>query len=464
MMKDRQAAAEDLFQEGCGHMAAGRDEQASTCFEEVLALAPWLAEAHTNLGLLRERNGDPAAAEEEYRAALTINPENSHCLLNLGALLTARKRFAEAETACRAALELDPAAPEAWCNLGVLQACRKQETEAEQSYRTAINLMPDYRLAHFNLSYLLLRQGRFEEGWRAFEERDWYGHFERLFPFPRWSGESPAGKALLVCIDGGHGDMLQFCRYLSILEARGTGRIGLICHPGLVSLLGQLLPPGHVYPLGNDIPDLGWDWWTPILSLPHHCGTRLESIPATIPYLRPDRTLQARREAVLAAACSPGDLRVGLVWRGSPQFENDADRSIPSLEILEPLGCIPGVRFFSLQKGAGEEQAAAPPAGLPLVNLAPLIDDFSDTAAIAASLHLIISVDTAAAHLAGAIGIPCWLLLPEYKTDWRWLTDREDSPWYPGVMRLFRQSPEKGWPEVIDRVQTALDTLAAGRR
>jgi hypothetical protein len=150
-----------------------------------------------------------------------------------------------------------------------------------------------------------------------------------------------------------------------------------------------------------------------------------------------------------------------LAWKGNSLFENDADRSLPSLDVLAPLGAIAGVNFVSLQKGAGEDEAAQPPGGMRLIDLGARLEDFADTAAVVTSLDLVICVDTAIAHLAGALGKPCWVLLPAYKTDWRWLTDRTDSPWYPGIMRLFRQSTMGNWADVVAEVASALGRLAA---
>jgi hypothetical protein len=215
------------------------------------------------------------------------------------------------------------------------------------------------------------------------------------------------------------------------------------------------------------IPASGWDVWTPPLSLPCHCCTRLESIPADLPYLRADPQKAAHWRSLLAADAAVDPhlrplLRVGLVWQGNPRFENDADRSLSSLALLAPLWTVAGVRFYSLQKGAGEDEAAlSAPAGLPLADLGPAIDDFADTAAIVDNLDLVICVDTAIAHLAGALGKPCWLLLPDYKTDWRWLAGRSDSPWYPGVLRLFRQPAGGDWAPAIDAVRVALHERVA---
>jgi len=253
--------------------------------------------------------------------------------------------------------------------------------------------------------------------------------------------------------------MIQFCRYANVLKARGVARISLICHPPLTSLFSTLAGADQVISFDEQLPDGEWDFWTPPLSIPFHCRTRLDSIPAALPYLAADPD-KVRAWSVAMGDTLPGTLRVGLVWKGNSRFENDAERSLQSLATLAPLGAVPGTTFFSLQKGAGEDEADSPPAGLALVDLGSRIRDFADTAAIVAQLDLLISVDTAAAHLAGALGKPCWLLLPDYMTDWRWLDGREDSPWYPGVMRLFRQPRGGGWAATVATVAAALRALA----
>ncbi len=456
-------SAEALFFEGNRLMAAGDAREAEARFREAIGLLPDFAEAHANLGLLLDQAGRPDEAEQRYRQAIRLDPDCGQIHLNLGALLAGRKRFEEAEAAYRRALELMPGSPAAWSNLGVLQACRKQEEAAELSYRKAMELDPDYRLACFNLAYVLLRQGRYEEGWRCLEKRDWYAQLEKLLPCPRWQGEPLAGRSLLIGFEAGYGDMIQFCRYAAILKAQGAVRIDLICHPALKNLFTTLTGVDAVYPFDDPLPPSEWDFWTPPLSIPLHCRTRLDSIPRDLPYLHADAERAERWSAVLSAECAPADVRVGLAWKGNPRFENDADRSLPGLATLAPLGTITGVRYFSLQKGAGEEEAANPPAGLPVVNLGPQLSDFADTAAVVANLDLVICVDTAVAHLAGALGKDCWVLLPDYKTDWRWLSGRTDSPWYPGVMRLFRQSRMGDWASVVVKVGVELQRRAVGQ-
>jgi Tfp pilus assembly protein PilF len=455
MSQDRKRA-EALFFEGNRLMAAGDASAAEACFREAIELAPDFAEAHGNLGLLLDRAGRLDEAEHHYRQSIGLDPDCGQIRLNLGALLAGQKRFDEAEAAYQQAIELMPGSPAAWSNLGVLQACRKQEEAAELSYRTATALDPDYRLAYFNLAYLLLRQGRYEEGWPCFEKRDWYEQLEKRLPCPRWQGEPLAGRSLLIGFEAGHGDMIQFCRYARVLKGEGAARIAVICHPALKTLFATLRGVDAVHAFDETLPPSQWDFWTPPLSIPFHCRTRLDSIPEELPYLRAEPERARGWSAMLCAQCEPDDLRVGLAWKGNPKFENDADRSLPGLRTIESLGTVAGVRFFSLQKGVGEDEAANPPPCLPVANLGPQLADFADTAAVVANLDLVICVDTAVAHLAGALGKDCWVLLPDYKTDWRWLDGRADSPWYPGVMRLFRQPRMGDWGSVVAEVDAAL--------
>jgi Tfp pilus assembly protein PilF len=450
------AAAERLFLEGNRHMADGDAQRAEWCFREAIRHVPDLAEAHANLGLLLDQGGRQIEAEIHYLHAIVCNPDLGQNHLNLGALLAGQKRFEESEAAYRRALQLIPDSASAWSNLGVVQACRKQEAEAEQSYRVALELDPCHQSARFNLSYLLLRQGRFEDGWRCLEARDGYAVLQNSVECPRWRGEPLDGKSLLIGFEAGHGDMIQFCRYTTVLKARGARTIAVICHPALKTLFATLDGLDAAIPLDEGLPVFDWDFWTPPLSIPFYCETRLDTIPARLPYLRADEERRKYWSSRMAGDSVPGDLRIGLVWKGNPRFENDADRSLPNLDMLIPLGSISGVRFFSLQKGAGEDDATNPPAGLPLVNLGPQIQDFAEAAAIVANLDVVICVDTAIAHLAGALGKTCWVLLPDYKTDWRWLSGRSDSPWYPGVMRLFRQSRMGDWTTVIAELCAAL--------
>jgi len=446
---------EALFQQASQQLARGEAAAAEVLLRDLLRAAPDLPEAHANLALLAERRGDTGAAETAYRHALSLAPELHQARLNYGLLLLDARRNSEAEQQFQSVLKQAPTNAAAWGNLGLLHALDKREAAAEQCYRTALHLAPEHAASRFNLACLLLRQGRYEEGWRALEARDWYAALERELAMPRWQGEPLAGKAILIGPEAGHGDMIQFCRYAVELKAAGARRVCVLCHPPLARLFRTLSGIDEAIALGESVADAHWDYWTPPLSLPERFATRLAAIPAPLPYLHADpiaSTAWARRLGRAAGK------RIGLVWKGNPRFENDSERSLPSLDLLAPLGRCPGLSFFSLQKGAGEEEAANPP--FPLLDLAPEIGDFADTAAIVANLDLVIAVDTAVAHLAGALGTPCWVLLPDYKTDWRWLAERQDSPWYPGVVRLFRQPAGGGWSPVIDAVATALGELA----
>jgi len=450
---------ESLFAQGSHALQAGDPHAAAKCFQQVIQLFPDLAEAHGNLGVAREAQGDRSGAERAYRQALRLDPEHLQMQLNLGALLVLQKRFEEAATLYGTLIHQHPEAPSAWCNLGVLHTCRQEEELAERCFRTALDLDATYAKARFNLSYLLLRQGRMLEGWPALEARPWSLDLDAKIPAPRWRGEPLAGQSLLIGCEGGYGDWLQFVRYVPILKAMGAGRIGIVCQPTLTRLFTGMPELDAVVAVGDVVPP-GWDLWTLPLSLPHLCQSRVESLPASIPYLH------ATTEDIAAwrARLPDARLRIGLAWKGNPAFENDADRSLSSLTALAPLALVEGIQWVSLQMDRGQEELAQVPAGMRIFDPSPWIRDFADTAALMSHLDLVLSVDTAAAHLAGALGRPCWVLLPHYKTDWRWFRGREDSPWYPRSMRLFRQAQASDWRPVIEAVALALQSFEPQRQ
>ena len=437
-------------------MDAGDVARAESCLRQAIQTAPEFAEAHANLGLLLDRQGSSADAETYYRQSIQLNPSLSESHLNLGVLLAKYKRFNEAESAYRQAILHKPHSPAAWSNLGVLLACLKQEEEAEQCYRTALFLDEPYATARFNLSYLLLRQGRFEEGWHCLESRKYDEALLAYFTCPRWQGEALLNKSIVISYVAGHGDAIHFCRYAAVLKTLGARSITLVCHPALKVLFAELKDVDSVISFDESLAESNYHFWTSLLSLPYYCKTDIDSIPANIPYLHAPSNLVEK----WATRLPEKTLRVGLVWKGSTLFDNDADRSLPSLEVLAPLWRIPGITFISLQKGSGESESASPPGGLKLIDLGPELHNFAETAAVISQLDLVICVDTAVTHLTGALGKPCWVMLPEYKTDWRWLKNRTDSPWYPNVMRLFRQTTIGDWSTVVEQLVDALAIIS----
>ncbi|OBV40048.1 tetratricopeptide repeat protein [Janthinobacterium psychrotolerans] len=421
-------------------LAAGDAPGAEAAFQLALQADPDHVFALSNLAWMREQQGLLEDAEGYYLRALALVPDDIHLLQNLGALLMRLRRPVEAERIDRRVLALAPELPSAWSNLGALLAAVQRETEAERCHRHAIALDGNYANARYNLSYLLLRQGRLPEGWRMLEARPQPTAFGDYFHFPRWHGEPLARKSILICPEAGMGDMLMLCRYASVLRQQGAARISILCHAPLKTLLRTMADIDEVIAIGEAVAAESWDYWAPVLSLPGLCETTLDTIPSSAAYLH------AQTPALhdWAGRLPPARLRVGLAWKGNAQFENDASRSLPSLDALAPLGAVEGIQFVSLQKGAGENETCA---ALTLAGGAALAD-MADTAALIANLDLVISVDTAVAHLAGALGKPCWLLLPDYLPDWRWFSGRLDTPWYAS-MRLFRQPAIGGWAPLI---------------
>ncbi|MBF0126820.1 MAG: glycosyltransferase family protein [Magnetococcales bacterium] len=430
--------------------AAGEVTEALALAERLLPLDdrdPFLwnlaAVCHRRLG-----HGERAASR--WLEALRLKPDFVEACNNLGSLLAEEKRYAEGERFFRQALAIRPDHADAWYNLAILLTETRRHAEAEGAYLRALEREPGHMDARYNLGLLRLSQGRFAAGWPLHESRyhpDKSGRqsMPLSVSFPMWRGEELTGRRVLVIPEQGYGDQLQFCRYLALLKARGVTCLTLVCPPLLQSLFATLPGVDRVVAQTGSGVCPPHDYWTFLLSLPLHLG----GVPATLPYLFPSRERVAHWNGRLFQGAG---LRVGLVWKGSPTNSNDAHRSLPGLEVLAPLWSVPGVRFISLQKGNGEAQAVCPPPGQPLLNLGGGIRDFADTAAIVSLLDLVIGIDSAVVHLAGALGKPCWVMLSACGTDWRWMHDRADSPWYPGVMRLFRQDRPDDWSGVVEAV------------
>ena len=487
--------------------AQGRDDEALACYQAAADDGSADARCWVGLGVLCAGGRRLAAAEAAYRSALALQPDDVAALTNLGLVLEQLRRLDEAEACQRRALALAPGLADLHNHLAGVLARRPDaghEAEAERHYREAMRLAPQdarhrsnlgallYDLgrvqeaeqvlraavaqapglasAQINLGHLLLSMGRLPEGFAHAAQS--YALLPPAavvpgFPEPvppgvarQWTGQPLQGQRLLVWPEQGHGDQLQFCRYLQLVRAQhGPAQITYASTASLLGLMRSVAGADRHIALQEAPAALAThDFWVPLQNLPLLCGTRLETVPAETPYLWPAPADVAR----WAPRLPPAPLRVGLVWRGNPRHDNDAERSLPGLATLAPLWQVPGVAFVSLQKWAGEEEGRQPPAGQPLVHLGSAIVDFSDSAAILAQLDLLISVDTAGCHLAGALGRPCWVLLPAYRVDWRWLRGRADTPWYPRT-RLFRQDRRGDWAGVVEQVRQALVDWRQGR-
>ena len=502
------------------HIAQGQIQAASDCFQRVAELLPQSAEIHHRLGKTQERLGDWESATASYRRALALQPDTPDIHGSLARLQCKQGAYAEAAESCRCALALDPNQHEICTQLGNTLTDLGNYGAAVEAYRRALTLKPDSAEAVYGLGYFFerkgdlasaadsyrnalklnprlgsaylhlgvvchlqgdvgkaleccdqlqkldpesaevraflalihLQQGNFRLGWSEYEER-WgtsYGlRFRRKFLQPLWKGEPLKGSRILLHAEQGLGDTLQFVRYVPLVAARG-GRVVLEVQPRLHRLLTPTPGATEVICRGEVHPEV--DWQCPLMSLPLAFATESNTIPAKIPYISPDPAqVEAWRQRL------PGNsLRIGLVWAGSPLHPHELWRSIP-LEQLAPLTKLEGTTFYSLQMGAPAGQVKQLGDRVRLVDLQDEQKDFADTAAIVASLDLVISIDTSVAHLAGAMGKPVWVLLSK-SPDWRWFLDREDNPWYP-TSHLFRQSTLGNWQDVVIRVERKLREL-----
>ena len=437
---------------------SGDLQAAAGCFERVLVLQPELPTAYYNLGKAYTMQDRFEEAMDCYRRALQFDPGLADAHTNLGDLFIKLGQPEQAEASLQQAARLQPQNADYQFNLATFYKEQLNLGKANQYYEQAIRLKPEYAAAHWNKSCVLLLSGNFPEGWQEhrwrFQNQYEIKRFQLpVFSQPRWQGESLEGKRILVYREQGIGDTLQFVRYLPLVKARGAYTI-FACQQSLLDLLEDVSGIDNLQLFSEGLAtEVDFDYHCPLLDLPDIFGTTLETIPAEIPYIGVDPQRKRYWQAKLAA---DNRVKVGLVWAGNPNHNNDRNRSCP-LELFAPLMQVSDITFYSLQKGADGEQVNKLPPGMSLIDYTDELHDFADTAAFIEQLDLVISVDTSVAHLAGAMGKPVWTLLP-YVPDWRWMLQREDSPWYP-TMRLFRQTAKGEWGPVFQRLVDALVRL-----
>ncbi len=427
---------------------SGQNAAAAYMIGSAIAAKPDIAAFHCNLGLVLKDLGNLEEAAASFRKASELTPDAAEPHNNLGIVLAAQGRWQEALAASGRALELDADFADAHTNIGHVNRQQGRLAAAIARYRTAIVLKPDFPEAHTSLAHALLQAGAFVEGWSEYEWR-WRTRSMRSgrrdFVQPQWQSEPGGGRVLFIHAEQGLGDTIQFCRFAPLALTYGW-QVVLEVQKPLRRLLAQL-PGIKVIGRGETLPEI--DAHIPLLSLPHVLGIAEQNIVEP-PYLRADASLMDVWRSRLDDAAKDG-LLVGLVWAGSRTVANseiDRRRSIAP-EMLAPLLRMPGVHFVSLQK-----DGPSMPMEFGVTDLMPKVADFADTAALIAGLDLVIAVDTAVAHLAGALGKPVWML-NRFDSCWRWQEGRRDSLWYP-TMRIYPQSRPGDWEHVVAQVQRDL--------
>jgi tetratricopeptide (TPR) repeat protein len=467
-------AAEGWALLGAAFSLSGQRRDAVDALQHAIRLQPTEARFYFDLGFAFTQLGHTPEAEEAYRKALRQRAHFPEALNNLGNLLRRRGAGEEAAACYRNALAQRPAYDDARYNLGLALQMLDRPEEAESCYRAVVRQLRGHHAAKNNLANTLLETGRTDEALDCYEEAirltpdnpeyrvnlgmaqllsgnfgdGWRNYGARSAPprnaAPLWKGEPLQGRTILLCSEQGFGDTIQFVRYAGVLSEQDV-RVLVSCPQSLTRLLDTMPDIGGLAVLTGALPTS--DFQVPLLHLPAILGTRVETIPARVPYLFADPELV--RDWTLKLDIPKSHLKVGIAWRGSPEHRNDRKRSIEPAE-LSALAGVPGTSFISLQQGLSDGVAGS----LPFVPLGRELTDFADTAALMRNLDLVISVDTAVAHLAGAMAIPVWTLLA-YNPDWRWMLGRDDSPWYPG-MKLFRQENRGDWGSVMRRVREQL--------
>lgn len=441
-----------LTNRGVALTGLSQHAEALESYDKALAIDPNYVEALTNRGAALKDLNRPMEALASYDRAVAIKPDLALALTNRGVVLEGLNRHAEALASYDRALAIKPDCVDALTNRAVALRYLNRHAESLASSTQALAIKPDFAQAQLNESFCRLLIGDFELGWEKYEWRwsvkDNFDTPRRNFAQPLWIGrEDIAGKTILLHAEQGLGDTIQFCRYAQAVAEGRAAMVILEVPPMIKSLVSGIRGARQVLARGEPLP--AFDFHCPLLSLPLAFGTRLETVPAVVPYLSVSTGLMAKWRARLGSTDMP---RVGIVWSGRPQHKNDHNRSIALSRLLPLAGA--GVSLISLQKEIRVEDQELLADARVILDLGQSLKDFSDTAALVSQLDLVVAVDTSVAHLAGALGRPVWILLP-FAPDWRWLLDREDSPWYP-TARLFRQPATGDWDSVIERVRDEL--------
>ncbi len=449
-----------IQQPGNGHLMyllamtlqkAGRNQEALEWMERASAFQPHSGLVHEGLGFVKSSLGQHSEAAAHYRHAMALGCKKAGTYYSLGQILYRMGRVEESQGCFHAASELDPGDKAVWNNLGKCLADMGRLEEALSAYDRALQLDPGYALAGYGRALVYLARGNFASGFAGYNQWRHHGIPSRIFAQPAWHGEEIPGQTLFLHAEQGFGDAIQHARFLPEARRR-VGRLVLECRPELKTLFMQASLADEVIAYGETPP--AFDLWASQISLPGLLNVTLESLPNRVPYLKwqDDPGDNARNRNPERKT-----LRVGLAWSGNPSHHQDASRSI-TLQNLEPLKDIPGVRYISLQKPVPARDIRVFQDWPTMEDAGSNLPDFLASARLVAGLDLVVTVDTAMAHLAGALGKPVWTLLPA-AADWRWQTRRTDSPWYP-TMRLFRQHRGGDWHAVVDSVVGALKKFA----
>jgi cytochrome c-type biogenesis protein CcmH/NrfG len=497
-LQDRvQSNPEDVegwFNLGILSRDAGQVAEAEEYFHRVVILAPMRSDACVELGLLRRNAADLHGAVAWYRRALDLDPQCvsarfnlANCArdeeafdaaaadyslilrmepdhhgawVNLGFVYQQQLRYAEAMQCYQQAMALRPDIAGTYVNIGNLLKAQNENEGAIAAYRAALQLEPGSAEAHHSLGLAYLTLGDFTRGWEQYEWRlrcrDTGGRIgARTFARPLWRGEDPSGKTILVYAEQGYGDNIQFARFLPLLQERGA-KVIFACYPHLVKLFSRFTGVDQLVALEaqDELPQ--FDAYAALLSLPALLRIDPWQVSPVIPYLWGDE----KRVRQWAGLKTRGRIAAGLVWASNTRNLHARLRSL-ALSDLAPLLSRPDIDFYSLQIESPGQSKAFPELRRNICFLGSAIETFEETAAIVENLDLVLSVDTAVAHLAGAMGKAVWVLLP-YDADWRWLRERDDTPWYPG-MRLFRQESLGRWDEAVAKVCRALAALSVGK-
>ena len=466
------ADAARAFRVGLGHYEAKRYTEAELVFRRIVAAlekapgavggGPTLGQALNALGVVLRMQTRFSEAVQLYERSLAIEPGNAGVFSNLGNALKDDHQIEAAIEAHRIAIAREPNDAKIHHNLGVSYVQAGRFAEGLKRYERALELQSDFPDAAWDRARALLYLGDYANGWPAYESR-WQLAEQRgrKRPGPAWDGQAFAGKRLFLYGEQGFGDTVQCARYLPMVKALG-GTVILECQPQLISLMDGLgvdeIVPRNM--AGPPAPAPAHDLIYPLLSLPRFFTPDIASVPGRVPYLNVPAGRAAKFEEAFARAGSK--LKVGIVWSGSVTFKGNRDRAMRLASFLHAFD-VPGVQLYSLQKGPPEIELKTVNAGARLIDLAPLLGDFADTAAAVQGLDLVLMTDSAVAHLTGALGRPIWVLV-SFVAHWLWLKDREnDNPWYP-TMRLFRQSHPGEWGAVLDRARAELVAVASGER